>query len=67
LKSAAKDGRFMILAITDDGTSVVAAKDGRFVIFAITDDRTNTVLKWYYFSAAASNSRKAVETALRLH
>ncbi len=57
----------MILAITDDGTSVVAAKDGRFVIFAITDDRTNTVLKWYYFNAAASNSRKAVETALRLH
>jgi hypothetical protein len=57
----------VILAITDDGTSVVAAVDGRFVIFAIMDDRTNTALKWYYFSGAASNSRKAAETALRLH
>jgi hypothetical protein len=30
-KSAAKDGRFVILAITDDGTSF-GPKDGRFVI-----------------------------------
>ncbi|HET7063196.1 MAG TPA: hypothetical protein VFI49_02900 [Rudaea sp.] len=33
----------MILAITDDGTSLVAAKDGRLVILAITDDGTNFV------------------------
>ena len=32
--------------------------DGRFVIFAIMDDRMNTVLKWYYFVAGASNSRR---------
>ena len=46
----------MILAITDDGTSVVATSDGRFVIFAMTDDGTNMVLKWYYFDVPASNS-----------
>jgi len=57
----------VILAIMDDGASVVAAKDGRFVILTIADDRTNTAPKWYYFHAATSNDRKAVETALRLH
>jgi hypothetical protein len=57
----------MILAITDDGTSVVAAKAGRVVFFALTAVRIAMVLKWYYFNAAASNTRKAVETALRLH
>ena len=57
----------MILAITDDGTSVVAAKDGRFVIFAITNDRINIALKWYYFIGTASNDGQASETGLRLH
>jgi hypothetical protein len=64
---AAMDGRFVIFAITDDGTNSAAAMDGRFVIFAIRDDCMNTALKWYYFNAAASNSLKAAETALRLH
>jgi hypothetical protein len=47
----------VILAITDDGTNIVAAKDGRFAIFPITDDCMDTVLKWYYLQEAASNSR----------
>jgi len=41
MKSAATDGRFLILAIMDDRRSQTesAATDGRFLIPAIMDDR----------------------------
>ena len=39
------DGRFVILAIRDDGKSTVAAMDCCFVTFAIRDDCKSKELK----------------------
>jgi hypothetical protein len=41
LKSAAKDGRFLIFAFMEERKNPTesAAKDGRFLIFALMDER----------------------------